>query len=81
MQQRDAKEGMNMRAGFVGWRGMVGSVLMQRMLEEGDFGHIDPIFYSTSQSGGPAPSVGRAAPAVRDANDPRAFAGLDVIVT
>jgi aspartate-semialdehyde dehydrogenase len=72
---------MNMRAGFVGWRGMVGSVLMQRMLEEGDFGHIDPIFYSTSQSGGPAPSVGRAAPAVRDANDPRAFAGLDVIVT
>jgi aspartate-semialdehyde dehydrogenase len=72
---------MNMRAGFVGWRGMVGSVLMQRMLEEGDFGHIDPIFYSTSQSGGPAPSVGRAAPAVRDANDPRAFEGLDVIVT
>jgi aspartate-semialdehyde dehydrogenase len=72
---------MNMRAGFVGWRGMVGSVLMQRMLEEGDFGHIDPIFYSTSQSGGPAPSVGRATPAVRDANDPRAFEGLDVVVT
>ena len=70
-----------MRAGFVGWRGMVGSVLMQRMLEEGDFEHIDPIFYSTSQRGGPAPSVGRAAPAVRDANDPRAFEGLDVIVT
>ncbi len=70
-----------MRAGFVGWRGMVGSVLMQRMLEEGDFGHVDPVFYSTSQSGGPPPAVGRAAPAVRNANDPKAFAGLDVIVT
>jgi aspartate-semialdehyde dehydrogenase len=70
-----------MRAGFVGWRGMVGSVLMQRMLDEGDFAHVDPVFFSTSQAGGVAPQVGRAAPAVRDANDPRAFDGLDVVVT
>jgi aspartate-semialdehyde dehydrogenase len=41
-----------MRVGFVGWRGMVGSVLMQRMLEERDFEHLDPVFYSTSNTGG-----------------------------
>ena len=38
-----------MRVGLVGWRGMVGSVLMQRMVEENDFDHIEPVFYSTSQ--------------------------------
>jgi aspartate-semialdehyde dehydrogenase len=69
-----------MRAGFVGWRGMVGSVLMQRMLDEGDFAHLDPVFFSTSGSGTP-PAIGRPVPPLRDANDPRAFAGLDVIVT
>ncbi|HEY7903969.1 MAG TPA: aspartate-semialdehyde dehydrogenase [Casimicrobiaceae bacterium] len=69
-----------MRAGFVGWRGMVGSVLMQRMLEEGDFAHLDPVFFSTSQAASP-PSIGRAVPPLRDANDPKAFAGLDVVVT
>jgi aspartate-semialdehyde dehydrogenase len=69
-----------MRAGFVGWRGMVGSVLMQRMLEEGDFAHLDPLFFSTSQAASP-PAIGRAVPPLRDANDPKAFAGLDVIVT
>jgi aspartate-semialdehyde dehydrogenase len=70
-----------MRAGIVGWRGMVGSVLMQRMLEERDFEHIDPVFYSTSTVGGTGPDVGRRASALRDANDPKAFAGLDAIVT
>jgi aspartate-semialdehyde dehydrogenase len=69
-----------MRAGFVGWRGMVGSVLMQRMLDEGDFARVDPVFFTTSGSGTP-PSIGRAVPPLRDANDPRAFAGLDAIVT
>lgn len=44
-----------MRVGLVGWRGMVGSVLMQRMVEEGDFNFIEPVFYSTSQIGIPAP--------------------------
>ena len=48
-----------MRVGFVGWRGMVGSVLMQRMREENDFALITPVFYSTSNAGGAAPDVGQ----------------------
>jgi aspartate-semialdehyde dehydrogenase len=70
-----------MRVGFVGWRGMVGSVLMQRMLEERDFEHLDPVFYSTSNTGGAGPAIGRPTTALRDANDPAAFEGLDAIVT
>ena len=70
-----------MRVGFVGWRGMVGSVLVQRMLEERDFELIDPVFYSTSSAGGAGPSIGKATGTLLDANDPKAFAGLDAIVT
>jgi aspartate-semialdehyde dehydrogenase len=70
-----------MRVGFVGWRGMVGSVLIQRMLEEGDFEHIEPVFFSTSSAGGAGPAIGRPTPALRDAKDARAFDGLDAIVT
>ncbi len=70
-----------MRVGFVGWRGMVGSVLMQRMLEERDFERLDPVFYSTSNRGGIGPPIGRPAGALRDAGDPAAFDGLDAIVT
>ncbi|MBK6807228.1 MAG: aspartate-semialdehyde dehydrogenase [Betaproteobacteria bacterium] len=70
-----------MRVGFVGWRGMVGSVLVQRMLEERDFELIDPVFYSTSSAGGAGPSIGKATGPLLDANDPKAFAGLDAIVT
>ena len=44
------------KVGFVGWRGMVGSVLMQRMLEMGDFSRIDPVFFSSSQVGQAVPS-------------------------
>ena len=44
-----------MKVGLVGWRGMVGSVLMQRMREENDFAHIEPVFFSTSNAGGDAP--------------------------
>ena len=44
-----------MRVGIVGWRGMVGSVLVQRMREERDFDHIEPVFFSTSQAGGKGP--------------------------
>ncbi|HQX89242.1 MAG TPA: aspartate-semialdehyde dehydrogenase, partial [Moraxellaceae bacterium] len=40
-----------MKVGLVGWRGMVGSVLMQRMVEENDFAHIDPVYFSTSNAG------------------------------
>jgi aspartate-semialdehyde dehydrogenase len=49
----------NMRVGFVGWRGMVGSVLLQRMLEERDFATIDPVFFSTSRAGGAGGDGGR----------------------
>ena len=70
-----------MRVGFVGWRGMVGSVLMQRMLEERDFDTIEPVFFSTSSAGGQSPSIGRASGPLRDANSPAAFEGLDAVVT
>ena len=46
------------KVGLVGWRGMVGSVLMQRMVEEGDFAHIEPVYFSTSAVGGRAPAFG-----------------------
>ena len=49
-----------MKVGMVGWRGMVGSVLMQRMREEDDFALIEPVFFSTSNVGGPAPEVPNA---------------------
>lgn len=70
-----------MRVGIVGWRGMVGSVLVQRMREERDFDHVEPVFYSTSQAGGDAPEVGRAVPKLRDANDVAALAEMDAIVS
>jgi aspartate-semialdehyde dehydrogenase len=70
-----------MRVGIVGWRGMVGSVLLQRMLAERDFDHVEPVFFSTSRAGGAGPDVGRKREPLRDANDPGAFAGLDAIVT
>ena len=55
--------------GLVGWRGMVGSVLMDRMQAEGDFGLIEPVFFSTSNTGGTAPAMGRPSGPLRDAND------------
>ena len=70
-----------MRVGFVGWRGMVGSVLLARMRAERDFELIEPVFFSTSQAGGAAPDVGRSVPPLADARDLRAFAGLDAIVS
>lgn len=47
------------RVGLIGWRGMVGSVLMQRMLEEQDFDLIEPVFFTTSNVGGQGPNVGK----------------------
>jgi len=70
-----------MRVGFVGWRGMVGSVLMQRMLEERDFELIEPVFFSTSSVGGKGPSIGKSTPPLRDATDASAFEGLDVVIS
>ncbi len=70
-----------MRVGFVGWRGMVGSVLIQRMLEEKDFDLIDPVFFSTSNAGAPAPKIGKSDGTLEDAADVRALSALDTIVT
>ena len=67
------------RIGFVGWRGMVGSVLMDRMRDENDFAEIsEPVFFSTSQQGEPGPDVGRGGQALRDAHEgwmPKMMAG------
>ena len=71
-----------MRVGFVGWRGMVGSVLMQRMLEENDFAVIDePVFFTTSNVGGAAPNVGRDVPPLKDARNIDELKAMDAIVT
>ncbi len=70
-----------MRVGLVGWRGMVGSVLMQRMVEERDFDHIEPVFYTTSQVGIPAPNFGKDAGLLQDAFDVKSLATLDAIIT
>lgn len=67
--------------GFVGWRGMVGSVLMERMLAENDFRDIEPVFFSTSSVGGRGPDIGREVPPLGDAHDVEALRKLDVIVT
>ncbi len=69
------------KVGLVGWRGMVGSVLMQRMREENDFDFIDPVFFSTSQAGQAAPDVGKTVSALQDANSIEALKAMDVIIT
>ncbi len=69
------------RVGFVGWRGMVGSVLMERMLAEKDFTGFEPVFFSTSQVGQKGPDIGRDLPTLGDATDVKALARLDMIVT
>lgn len=70
-----------LKVGFVGWRGMVGSVLMQRMTQENDFADIEPQFFTTSQTGGAAPKVGKDTPALKDAKNIDALRQMDVIVT
>jgi aspartate-semialdehyde dehydrogenase len=67
--------------GLVGWRGMVGSVLMQRMQEEGDFAHIEPVFFSTSNVGGAAPSMAKNETGLKDASDIDALKKCDIIIT
>ena len=69
------------RVGFVGWRGMVGSVLMQRMQAERDFDHIEPVFFTTSQVGGKGPAIGREVAPLKDAADINELKKLDVILT
>jgi aspartate-semialdehyde dehydrogenase len=68
--------------GLVGWRGMVGSVLMQRMEAENDFAEINPVYFTTSQAGQPAPVLGgKEAPALKDAFDIDELKSMDVIIT
>ncbi|HEY0893614.1 MAG TPA: aspartate-semialdehyde dehydrogenase, partial [Cellvibrio sp.] len=70
-----------MKVGFVGWRGMVGSVLMERMQAENDFAAIEPVFFTTSNVGGAAPAVAAGLPALKDAYSVDDLKQLDVIVT
>lgn len=71
-----------MVVGLVGWRGMVGSVLMSRMVEEGDFQHITPVFFSTSNAGGQAPSFdGVDGGMLKDATDILELSRCDAIIT
>ena len=67
-----------MKVGLVGWRGMVGSVLLQRMQGENDFAGIEPVFFSTSQAGQPAPMN---AGMLKNASDIAELKRLDVIIT
>jgi len=69
------------RVGLVGWRGMVGSVLMDRMLAEKDFDLIEPIFFSTSNVGGAAPAMAKNETRLWDGNDVNALKACDIIIT
>ncbi|MBF0235410.1 MAG: aspartate-semialdehyde dehydrogenase [Desulfamplus sp.] len=70
-----------MRVGFVGWRGMVGSVLMERMVAEGDFKGFNPLFFTTSQVGLKGPDIGMDIPTLMDATDLGRLSKMDIIVT
>lgn len=70
-----------LKIGFIGWRGMVGSVLMGRMMEEKDFKGFEPLFFSTSNIGGEGPGIGMDVPRLRDAYNIKMLSSLDVIVT
>ena len=67
--------------GLVGWRGMVGSVLMDRMQSEGDFDLIEPVFFSSSDAGGKAPAQARNQTALKDAFDIEALKKCDIIIS
>ena len=69
------------RVGLVGWRGMVGSVLLQRMREERDFDHIDPVFFTTSLAGAKGPDIGKDIPPLRNAADLKELKAMQVIVS
>ncbi len=70
------------KVGLVGWRGMVGSVLMQRMVEEGDFAFIEPVYFSTSSVGSKAPALGgKEGGVLLDAMSVDALKQMDIIVT
>ncbi|MFC5479548.1 aspartate-semialdehyde dehydrogenase [Massilia suwonensis] len=67
--------------GLVGWRGMVGSVLMQRMQDEGDFDHIEPVFFTTSNAGGAAPKMAKNETVLRSAHDIAELSKCEIIIS
>jgi len=70
-----------MKVGLIGWRGMVGSVLMQRMREENDFAMIDPVFFTTSNPGGKGPAIGKDVPPLKDAKNIDELKAMDAIIS
>lgn len=69
------------KVGLIGWRGMVGSVLLERMRTEGDFAGIEAVFFTTSQTGQPGPDVGAGSSPLQDARDLDALSEMDILVT
>ena len=69
------------RVGLVGWRGMVGSVLMDRMVAENDFAHFEPVFFSTSNAGGAAPTIAKSDGVLHDGNNVDELKTCDIILT
>mgnify|MGYP005747874215 FL=1 len=69
------------KVGFIGWRGMVGSVLLSRMMEEGDFRLIEPVFFSTSQVGQISPDIGQSTDKLHDANSLEELESMDIILS
>jgi len=69
------------RVGLIGWRGMVGSVLMGRMQQERDFDDIEPVFFTTSNPGGKGPAIGKDVPPLKDARNIDELKAMDIIVT
>jgi aspartate-semialdehyde dehydrogenase len=69
------------RVGLVGWRGMVGSVLMQRMQDEGDFAHIEPVFFTTSNPGGDAPKMAKNETKLKSATDIAELSKCEIIIS
>ena len=70
-----------LKVGLIGWRGMVGSVLMQRMREERDFDVIDPVFFTTSNAGGAGPAIGKDVPQLKDAKNIGELKSMDIIIS
>src|SRR2546423_9943664 len=70
-----------LRVGIVGWRGMVGSVLVSRMREERDFDHIEPVFFTTTRVGAQARAIGKGVEPVKDVMDLAALKSLPVIIS
>src|SRR5258706_13103338 len=70
-----------MTVGLIGWRGMVGCVLVERMREEGDFDHIEPVFFSTSQAGAAAPAIGKRVPPLQNGRELSELTAMDVLIS